>query len=102
MPLRHVQGSAMIPVASTWAVRDRLDRETCRRAGVEPEVVLVTVTKVQAGKHNIDKGPTATPPDDEVHFYFNDSGRTSVCGEGAFLRSYVPQPVAPDATVPPE
>lgn len=64
---------------SRWLVRHRLPlaRE------------VVTVEAVVPGKHNIDKGPTARPPDDDVQFVFAANGRRSRCGLFAFLRTYV-------------
>lgn len=61
-----------------WLVKDRLPHAH----------EVVTITVVVPGKHNIDKGPTATPPDDDVVFRFA-AGRESRCGVTAFLRTYV-------------
>lgn len=72
-----------ITVASRWETRDGVDGLAPRRR--------VTVVKVVAGKHNIDKGPTYPPPDDDVHFTLDDlDGEATVCGVTAFRRTYVP------------
>lgn len=71
----------MIDIGSCWETRDG-------KAGLAPRR-LVRVLSVKPGKHNIDKGPTHAPPDDDVAFVFGD-GCESVCGTGAFFSNYVP------------
>lgn len=68
----------VLVAGARWFVRDGLPLS--RR--------VVVIEAVVSGKHNIDKGPTAAPPDDEVVFRFAD-GRQSRCGLTAFRRTYV-------------